>query len=269
MSLALATPLRSVSQRLFRRGASAAVAVAVAGSVMCLAPAAPAYADTASIEAQFVAATNAARQSAGLPPYAVASDLASIARSWSAHMAAAGAISHNPNLTTQVQNWRAVGENVGVGPDEPTIQQAFMNSAPHRANILDHDYTQFGVGVVVSGGRVWVTVDFRQPMSAPAPAPAPAKPAPAPVAAPRTTVTAPVSAPVTAPRPTAPQPTGTAANAPAPVAHPTPTPAQLAAHRLWTRLATLREHARATWSNDDPVTRALQFAQAMSTLTSS
>ena len=268
MSLALAAPLRSVSHRLFRRGASAAVAAAVAGSVMCLAPAAPAYADTGSIEAQFVAATNAARQSAGLAPYAVASDLASIARNWSAHMAAAGAISHNPNLTTQVQNWRAVGENVGVGPDEPSIQQAFMNSAPHRANILDHDYTQFGVGVVVSGGRVWVTVDFRQPMSAPAPAPAPARPAPAPVAAPRTTVTSTVSS---APRPTSPQPaaTGTSSKPPAPAVHPTPTAAQLAAHRLWTRLATLREHARATWSDDDPVTRALQFAQAMSTLTSS
>jgi len=40
-----------------------------------------------------------------------------------------------------------------------------MNSPEHRANILDHDFTQVGVGVSVDkNGIIWVTEDFRQPM---------------------------------------------------------------------------------------------------------
>jgi hypothetical protein len=40
-----------------------------------------------------------------------------------------------------------------------------MQSPEHRANILDHDFTQIGVGVSVDkNGIVWVTEDFRKPM---------------------------------------------------------------------------------------------------------
>ena len=39
-----------------------------------------------------------------------------------------------------------------------------MASPAHRDNILDSDYTEFGIGVVASGGRLWVTEVFRQPM---------------------------------------------------------------------------------------------------------
>src|SRR4051794_17156861 len=109
---------------------------------------------------------NAARQASGLAPYAVASDLASVARNHSQQMASQQSLYHNPSLTTQVQNWQAVGENVGEGPSVSDIHTAFMNSPEHRANILDHDFTQVGVGVAVDkNGIIWVTEDFRQPMS--------------------------------------------------------------------------------------------------------
>jgi uncharacterized protein YkwD len=39
-----------------------------------------------------------------------------------------------------------------------------MASAPHRANILDRDYTQVGVGAIVRDGRVWVAEVFRRPL---------------------------------------------------------------------------------------------------------
>jgi hypothetical protein len=39
-----------------------------------------------------------------------------------------------------------------------------MQSAPHRANILDRDYTEIGIGAVVVNGRVWVAEVFRRPM---------------------------------------------------------------------------------------------------------
>jgi hypothetical protein len=80
-------------------------------------------------------------------------------------MASSQTLYHNPSLTSQVQNWQAVGENVGEGPTVSDIHNAFMQSPEHRANILDHDFTQVGVGVSVDkNGIIWVTEDFRQPM---------------------------------------------------------------------------------------------------------
>ena len=145
--------------------AAVVLAGAVTTTVATIAPTA-AFADsTASMESQFIAKMNAARESAGLRPYVVASDLTSVAREHSAQMASRQSLYHNPNLTTQVQNWRAVGENVGEGPTVSDIHNAFMKSPEHRANILDHDFTQVGVGVSVDkNGIIWVTEDFREPM---------------------------------------------------------------------------------------------------------
>src|SRR5204862_1717148 len=57
------------------------------------------------------------------------------------------------------------GENVGVGPNVDSLEDAFMNSPEHRANILDSDYTEIGIGTAVGkDGRLYVTQDFRQPM---------------------------------------------------------------------------------------------------------
>ena len=78
-------------------------------------------------------------------------------------MAARSTLFHNPNLTTDVRNWRYVGENVGYGPDALSVHRAFMHSTHHRANILDRDYTQLGIGAVVVNGRVWVAQVFRRP----------------------------------------------------------------------------------------------------------
>jgi uncharacterized protein YkwD len=141
------------------------VLASVAGTVTAIVVPTAALAGTASMEAQFIADLNAARQANGLSPYSVSSDLTSIARQHSYAMASKGQLYHNPSLTSQVQNWQAVGENVGDGPTVSDIHTAFMHSPEHRANILDHDFTQVGVGVSVDrSGQVWVTEDFRQPM---------------------------------------------------------------------------------------------------------
>jgi uncharacterized protein YkwD len=38
-----------------------------------------------------------------------------------------------------------------------------MRSTPHRANILDHDFTEIGVAVVAGRDRVWVVEVLRRP----------------------------------------------------------------------------------------------------------
>ena len=168
---ALMPEVWSVQLRGIRRVlAPVLVSVAIgstAGTALTIVAPEVAFADsTYSMEAQFIAKVNAARQANGQAPYAVVGDLTSIARGHSANMASQQSLYHNPSLTTQVQNWQAVGENVGEGPDVNDIATAFMQSPEHRANILDHDFTQIGVGVSVDNhGVIWVTEDFREPMS--------------------------------------------------------------------------------------------------------
>lgn len=147
----------------------------IAGAVTAVAAPTAAFASNSSMESQFIAKMNAERQANGLRPYTVASDLTSIARQHSDRMASQSKLYHNPSLTSEVQNWQAVGENVGEGPTVSDIHSAFMHSPEHRANILDHDYTQVGVGVTVDkSGQIWVTEDFRQPMSSTSTSSAPA-----------------------------------------------------------------------------------------------
>jgi uncharacterized protein YkwD len=141
--------------------ASAAV-VAVAG--LAAAPSAQA-ASNATSETQFVSSINSARHSVGHRSLSTSSDLTAVARAWARSMASSNDLKHNPNLTSQVKGWRYVGENVGVGGDVASLHQAFMNSAPHKANILDTDYTQIGVGIASGHGRMWVVEVFRKPSS--------------------------------------------------------------------------------------------------------
>jgi uncharacterized protein YkwD len=56
--------------------------------------------------------------------------------------------------------WSVGGENVGVGATVKSLHRAFMDSPPHRRNILYRGYRYIGVGAVRSGGRLWVTVLF-------------------------------------------------------------------------------------------------------------
>jgi hypothetical protein len=186
---------------------------------------------------QFASLVNSARAAAGLPAYAYAGDLADVALGQAQRMAARQAIYHNPNLATEVSNWRMVGENVGVGGTVDSLHDAFMNSPAHRANILSDQFTEIGVGSVVGDdGRMYVAEVFRLPdggdaAAAPEPAPAPAAGAasPAPAAEP-----APEAPPVTEP----PAPVVTAPPvSPAPVQAVAATTQPLSAPRVHTQVA--------------------------------
>ena len=160
----------------------------------------PAKADPNVDEAQFFADLNAVRARNAVPPLATDGQLINVARGWSAQMAGAGGISHNPALGSQVSNWRSLGENVGTGSDVATIEAALEASPHHFENMVDPNFNYVGIGVVEAGGAIWVTEDFKQaktgtlpatqapapapapkprPSTAPRPAPAPARPAPA------------------------------------------------------------------------------------------
>jgi uncharacterized protein YkwD len=240
------TVLRSITAK---AAALLVAAVAVAGLAATASTATAADSNAAA----FVTRTNAARRAQGLPGYAVAADLAAVARRHSAEMAAKQSLYHNPNLGSEVSGWQVVGENVGTGGTVDSIHTAFMNSPAHRANILATDYTQIGVGTVTdANGRMWVTEVFRLPYRA-------------------SVVTAPVTvraarsatrtAPVTAPRRPVARPA-------APVAHravPVPlAPVRADAAAFAAALAPAGAAAPVT---NDPLAQALTYTAAMSALT--
>ena len=116
-----------------------------------------------NVEDTFTDRLNQARSSRGAPQLTTRAHLVAVAREQAVRMANRSTLYHNPNLTSDVSNWRWVGENVGYGPDADTVHVAFMNSPAHKANILDRDYTEVGIGSVVRNGRVWVAEVFRRP----------------------------------------------------------------------------------------------------------
>lgn len=159
---------------LFARVALAALTLPLLGSVV--ASTAPAQAATPAFggvllngfESRLVTDMNAARHAAGLGPLAVAGGTTELARSWAEHLAAVGTLSHNPNLLTGLEthgsyNWTFAAENVGYGPasSADTLFNAYMNSAPHRANILAPEAHFVGVGAVATAAGVeFNTIDF-------------------------------------------------------------------------------------------------------------
>lgn len=159
-------------------------------------------------EADTIAAlVNQARASAGLPGLIHNPSMDSVALQWANQMGASQVMSHNPDYSTQIPSgWSRAGENVAMGQPTPSaMHTAWMNSAPHRANILG-DFTDIGIAFVTVNGTTWGVEDFGKyagHVGVPAPA-------------------APVTAAPTAPAPAASAPVAPAASAPVAPAVPAP-----------------------------------------------
>jgi uncharacterized protein YkwD len=93
-------------------------------------------------------------------------DLGSIAQNWANCLAQRNTVLEHQNLSQIISNtgYHTMGENILVGPGNMTAAQmeaAWMNSEPHKANILNGTFTAIGVGVAIGpDGRMWAVVDF-------------------------------------------------------------------------------------------------------------
>ena len=89
-------------------------------------------------------------------------ELSRYAKRHSQDMADAGVLFHTTDLAAKLKgkHWSIGAENVGVAPTLRALEDMFMASTPHRRNILNREFDHFAVGVVESGGNVWVTVIF-------------------------------------------------------------------------------------------------------------
>jgi len=143
-----------------RPAAPPAPAPAVAAQAAAPAPVVTA----ADAEARALQLVNEARASNGLPALTLSSAARSVARDWSAQMAATS-LAHNSDLADDlaragVSGWQRISENVGDGQSVDQMHSMFMASSSHRANILSDQLSEVGIGVVSSGGRLWLTMDF-------------------------------------------------------------------------------------------------------------
>ena len=124
---------------------------------------APAPAPTVSYADQVLALTNNERTSRGLRPLAFNSCADGYANTWAKALSVAGSLSHqalSPILSAC--GARSVGENVAYGNVTPAeLVKMWMDSAGHRANILNAGFTHLGVGdVTTSSGRVYAVQVF-------------------------------------------------------------------------------------------------------------
>lgn len=140
------------------------LALAAAGAFVGIG-ATPAGAATIDDEAELYTLTNQARSSRGLAPLAYDAAASNVARAWAQELARSGSLRHNPNLVANVDSqvttaWTRLGENVGYSQSIAAVQNLYLASPAHAANIFGQ-YNRVGVGTARDGaGRVWTTVVF-------------------------------------------------------------------------------------------------------------
>jgi uncharacterized protein YkwD len=119
--------------------------------------------------AEVVRLTNRERTTRGLRPLGTDARLAQAAHRHSADMSARRFFAHECPSGTQAWDralaagyqYRKVAENIAAGQRSAAeVVEGWMNSPGHRANILDGDLTQIGVGYVTGGeyGTYWTQV---------------------------------------------------------------------------------------------------------------
>ncbi|PGA25045.1 serine protease [Bacillus thuringiensis] len=111
-------------------------------------------------EQRVVKLTNAERAKQGLPALKIDTELSKVARIKSEDMQKNNYFDHNsPTYGSPFDmmkkfgiSYTSAGENIAQGQRTPEeVVQAWMNSAGHRANILNNGFTHIGVGYVESG----------------------------------------------------------------------------------------------------------------------
>jgi hypothetical protein len=117
---------------------------------------------------QLVQLVNADRAQQNLPALKWDPALAQAAQAHAELMVQQGQLSHQypgePDLETRAgqagSHFRSIAENVAQAQSPAALEKVWMNSPPHRANILDPRMTSIGVGIARKGGYDYAVLDF-------------------------------------------------------------------------------------------------------------
>ena len=115
-----------------------------------------------------LASANRDRGEKGLPPLKWDASLAAAARQHALRMAQQNTLSHQlpgePDLSARAgqagARFSTIAENVAEGPNAQGIHEQWMNSPPHRANLLDPELNSVGIAVVRGNGIFFAVEDF-------------------------------------------------------------------------------------------------------------
>jgi Cysteine-rich secretory protein family len=129
------------------------------------------YAATPQASAADITLLNAAnrdRAAAGLPSLQWDPALAAAAHQHALRMAQMNTLSHQfpgePPMQDRARQAGArfslIAENVAEGPSVTGLHTQWMNSPPHRANLLDPELNSVGISAVQSGNMLFAVEDF-------------------------------------------------------------------------------------------------------------
>ncbi len=121
-----------------------------------------------AVEQQVMDLANADRAQQGLAPLKWDPALAQAAANHAQLMAQQPALSHQypgeADLVTRCgeagAHFRSIAENVALAPSPQALEKEWMNSAPHRANILNSTMNTIGIGLVKKGANYYAVEDF-------------------------------------------------------------------------------------------------------------
>jgi uncharacterized protein YkwD len=120
-----------------------------------------------SEESQVLEQTNAQRRAAGLSELRVNSQLMDAARRHSSNMAAHNKLDHGlggsvgDRARAAGYSFSRCGENIAWNQTSPAdVLRSWMNSAGHKANIMNSGFTEIGMAVAVNarGERYWTQI---------------------------------------------------------------------------------------------------------------
>jgi hypothetical protein len=118
--------------------------------------------------------TNQDRAAQGLGPLRWSPELAQAAQSHDERMVQRNDLQHQfpdePDVPTRAgqagAHFRAVAENIALGPNAADIERQWMHSTMHRTNILDPEMNIIGIALVHHRGEVWAVEDFAHAVEA-------------------------------------------------------------------------------------------------------
>ena len=135
-----------------KRHAAVAIAFVAALSLLtaCLRP----------TQSQVLSEMNADRTANSLRALPTQADAQRKAQAWAEKLARENTLYHSKLSDGIRVRWCSLGENVGYGPSIPAVEDAYMKSPGHRANILSTKWNGVGVGYAKNGSRVFTVQVF-------------------------------------------------------------------------------------------------------------
>jgi hypothetical protein len=124
--------------------------------------------------AQLLSLTNRDRAAQGLGPLRWSPELADAAQRHDELMVRRNDLQHQfpgePDVPARAgqagAHFRAIAENIAVGPNAADIERQWMHSAMHRENILDPQMDSIGIALIHNRGEVWAVEDFSHAVEA-------------------------------------------------------------------------------------------------------